>query len=68
SIGHQRAELLAAYGQNLMALDNLEPLRRRLDRPTTVNGTLDHPPAPLRGQRRIRMLPSSLRHEPSFEL
>src|SRR4030095_11090139 len=45
---------------------DLEPLRRRLDRPTLLDNTRDHPTPPYRGQRRVRVLPSSVGHEPSL--
>ena len=46
---------------------DLEPSSGRLNRPTTIQDTTDHPSAPLRRQRRIRMLPQScsVSHEPS---
>jgi hypothetical protein len=45
---------------------DLEPFRRRLDGPATVEHAGDHPAAPDRGQHRVGVLASSVRHEPSL--
>src|SRR6185436_2510120 len=42
---------------------DLEPLSGLLDRPMLIDDARHHPSTPLRGQRRVRVLPRSVGHE-----
>lgn len=60
AFGEEPVALLA----NGLGID-LEPLRGRFDRPALINNAGHHPSTTSRGQHRVRVLLSSVSHEPS---